>query len=103
MSVAQSEARLAICSQQIIIDQPLTCVVSISLKPGASIAESKTVAPCVHVGHQQVWTNAIDLVAEDNLQIANGSLLKVITARISLQLFAPFAGHANDMAGFVQQ
>jgi len=102
MSGAQSEARLAVCGQQIIINQPLTRVFGITLKPGVGTAEAKAVSPRVHVGHQPITTNAVDLIAQDNLQIANGGLFEVITTRISLQLFAPLSGHANDMAGFVK-
>jgi len=86
-----------------VINQPLTRILSIALKPRAGIAQSKAVAPGVHVDHQAITSDAVKFVGQYHLQVANSRFLKVIAARVGFELLSPVARHTDDVTGFVQQ
>jgi len=103
MSGAQLEDRCFVSFEQPVINQPLTCILGIALEPRTGIAQPKAVAPGVHVGHQAITSDAVELTSEYDLQVADRRFLEVIAARVGFELLSPVAGHADDVTGFVQQ
>ncbi len=85
------------------IDKKFSRIVGIGLKPVTRIAEPKTVTPGIHIRHQAITTDILNIVRKDNLQVTNGRLLKVITACITIKIITPLAIHADDMAGLMQE
>ena len=84
-------------------DQESARVLSIRLEPGAGGAEAKAIAPAVHVEKSTLATESLDVVGEQQLQVADRILLDVFAAGFGVEHLAAFAIHADDVAGLVQQ
>ena len=103
MSVAQHERWRTARREQRMVNQPLTCILSVSLEPGRRIAQTKAITPGIHVAHQALTPDASYLVSQNELQVADRRFFEDIATGIRLQLPAALARHADDVAGFVQQ
>jgi hypothetical protein len=84
------------------IHKKLCSILCIVLKPVARFAEAKTITPGIHIEHQPVAANTVNVIGQDDLQVTNGGFLKIIATGISVETRTSVLGHANDMAGFVQ-
>src|SRR5690606_22952230 len=85
-----------------VMDQPRTCVVGVMLEPSSCGTESKRIAPGIHVAPHAVTANTVELVRQENLQIANRVLFGEITAGIAKERAPPLPIHANDMSGLME-
>jgi len=86
-----------------LVNQPLTRVLGIALEPRTGITQPETVAPAIHVGYQAITADTVEFIREHHLQVADRRFLEVVAAGIGLELLSPVAGHANNVAGFMQQ
>jgi hypothetical protein len=82
--------------------QPLKGIAGILGKPAPCTTKPKTISPGIHVTGQSLTANAGQVVGQYDLQIANGSFLKIITAGIPVQICATIITHANDVTNFMQ-
>ena len=85
------------------IDKKFPRIFGITLKPIASLAETKTVPPGIHVGHYSRTPCTLNVAGKQNLQVAHGRLFKIVAARIPIEAIATLAIHTNDVAGFVEE
>ena len=85
------------------IHKKIARVFGIVLKPVARVAEPEAVAPGVHVRHQPISPDTLDVVSKNNLQVTHRGFFQVVAARISIEAIAALAVHAYDVTGLVQE
>ena len=85
------------------IEKEFPRIFGITLKPVAGLAETKTVPPGIHVGHDAHTPCTLNVVCKQNLQVAYGRLFKIVAARIPIEAIATLTIHTNDVAGFVEE
>ncbi len=85
------------------IHKKIARVFGIVLKPVARVAEPEAIAPGVHVRHQAISPDALDIVCKNKLQVTHCGFFQVVAARISIEAIAPLAIHAYDVTGLVQE
>lgn len=84
------------------IHKKLCCIICIVLEPVARLAETKTIAPGIHIQHQPVSSDTVNVVGQDDLQKTNGCFFKIITTGVAIKARTSILRHTDDMAGFVQ-
>ena len=84
-------------------NQPLPRIVGVMVKPLTCRAEAKAITPAIHILHYSLAPERLDAICKQNLQVANSGFFIVVATGIAIQTGAAFIGHANDVAGFVQQ
>jgi hypothetical protein len=82
--------------------EPSARVVGVIYEPCVRRAETKRVAPGIHVGTQRVCSQA-DMPRQHDLQVAHRVLFGVVTASIGMQSHAPLHVHADDVRRLVQR
>ena len=85
------------------ICKKLLSVLSIFFEPRAGTSETKAVAPFIHVPHDPFAADTVDIVGQQDLQIADGRFFQVIASRVLIQTLAALVIHANHMTGFMQK
>jgi hypothetical protein len=86
-----------------VIHKKIARVFGIVLKPVARIAEPEAVAPGIHVRHQPISPDTLDVVSKNKLQVTHRGFFQVVAARISIEAIAALAVHAYDVTGLVQE
>ncbi len=85
------------------IHKELVSILGITLEPVATGTETKAVSPGIHVEHEPVTTDTVDLVGQNDLQVAHRGFFEIVSTRIAIQPDAPVFRHADQMTGFVEQ
>ena len=78
-------------------------ILSVLLKPVLRTTETKTVSPGIHIRHQPVSPDALDVVSQQDLQVADRRFFQVIATRIAVETVASLSIHADNMTGLVQK
>ena len=79
------------------IDKKFPRIFGIPLKPVAGLAETKTVPPGIHVGHDAHTPGTLDVIGKQNLQVTYGRLFKIVAPRIPVEAIATLTVHTNDV------
>jgi hypothetical protein len=85
------------------IHKKLCCIFGVGLEPVLGTSKPKTVTPGIHVEHESLSADAIDMVGQHDLQVANSRFLKIVTTRVTVQSAASLLCHTDDVACFVEQ
>ena len=95
--------RVRVGLKQALGSQPRLSIFSVLVEPALRTAETKAVAPIIHVPHDVFLAGPGKLVRQHNLQVADGTLLEIVATCMAFELLPSFRRHADDMAGLVKQ
>src|SRR5208283_1544056 len=93
---------LAFKIDQSVFVQPTPRVLRVLGEPFRGTAQSKAVAPFVHITAHPLPPDILERCRQQNLQIAYRALLRIVAARIRVQAGATLRGHADEMRALVQ-
>ena len=85
------------------IYKKLPSIFGILIIPTTCITQAKAIAPRVHIRHKAIAPHILEEISQQNLQVADGSFLKVVATRVAIELRAPGTIHAYHVAGLVQE
>src|SRR5208283_2174984 len=87
---------------QSVLAQPTLGVLRILGEPFRGTAQTKAVAPLVHIAAHPLPADILERCRQQNLQIAHCALFRIIAARVRIQAGAALGGHADEMRALVQ-
>jgi len=83
--------------------QEFSRIFSIPVEPVPGLAETKTVPPGIHVGHDSRTPGTLDVAGKQYLQVAHGGLFKIVAAGVSIETIATLTVHTDDVASLVKE
>lgn len=102
-SGSQRTRRPSLAADDPLIEQPQPRVFGVLLEPLARRTQAERIAPVIQVAKRALAPTATDLVGEQHLQVTDATFLEVVATRIGIEPGAAFGGHADVVAGLVQQ
>ena len=85
------------------IHKKIARIFCIVLKPVERVAKPEAITPGVHVRHDPISPDTLNVVCQNNLQVTYRGFFQVVAARISIKAIAALAIHADDVTGLVQE
>lgn len=85
------------------IHKKFTRILGVLFEPVPRVAEPETVAPGIHIQHQAIPPDPIDMVRQQDLQITYGRFLQVIATGVAIETISSLPIHANDVTGLMQE